>query len=183
MKQHIAKTLVFGFVLALVGTKAADAQSLGGFYDSCRYDYKQHATDYPQRQVEVGYSRANVGRSGCPWQIVDITLAQGRTMRFAGAWPGGGPTTAAQCNGATYSWVAARNAGGTLYWIVGSGTARGRWFSSPVLGSACMWDLGRDIQRSGRQLAVQRLPIAVARLRPERSRARRSGGFSPLTLE
>ena len=62
-------------------------------------------------------------------------------MRFAGAWPGGGPTTAAQCNGATYSWVAARNAGGTLYWIVGSGTARGRWFSSPVLGSACMWDL------------------------------------------
>ena len=62
-------------------------------------------------------------------------------MFFAGTFPGGNPTTASQCNGATFSWVAARSAGGTLYWIVGYGTARGRWVSSIFLGSFCKWDL------------------------------------------
>jgi hypothetical protein len=130
LTPYIVRSLTIGLFLAVVGAKTAQAES---FYDSCAYDFKQHANDYAGRSqwTPVGYSAANIGRPFCPWQIVDITDALKRTVSATGAWAGVAPTSPAQCNGATYSWVLARQVSGTLYTVVGSGTMRAGWSSTP----------------------------------------------------
>jgi hypothetical protein len=142
MKTFNARVLVLGIMVALFGAKTANAQSLGGFYDDCRYDFKEHATDYQRRRIEVTVPRKN---SVCAMQTVDITDARGRNLIFGGVRPSA--TTPAQCNGATYEFVVGRFAGGTLYWIVASATLRGQWYAAnTVLGlpAGCYFTGGTD---------------------------------------
>ena len=92
------------------------------------------------RDIEVGDSGANIGRPNCPWLIIDVYGAYGHDMSFNGQWAYAPPSSSYQCNGAKYSYVVARNAGGILYWIVGQGTAVGtwtNWFGSKF----CLWNL------------------------------------------
>jgi len=137
MRRKMMVVIVATVGLAAIGGGEAQAQS---FYDGCPSDFLYWAPDYVGRQIGVGFSSVHIGRPGCPWLIIDVGGAQGKNMFFAGQWAYFQPSSAAQCNGATYSYVAARHDGGILYTVVGSGTARGTWTN--WFGTwFCQWNL------------------------------------------
>jgi hypothetical protein len=130
-------TLVIMMSYVAIGGGEAQAQ---GFYDGCPRDLWYQAYYYDGRTIGVGYSAVHIGRPGCPWLIVDITDAQDMAIEFSGKWAYFQPESAAECDGATYTYVVARYEGDILYTTLGSGTVTGiwaNWFGSKF----CSWRL------------------------------------------
>jgi hypothetical protein len=124
MMRYLVLAFVVAIGLTMMGDRYAHAED---FYDGCPHDFLYFVGNSDGRILHVGNSRINIGRPGCPWLIVDITGASGKHIAFHGEWAGNFPSNAAECNGAKFSYVVARPVSGTLYTVVGKGTATGVW--------------------------------------------------------